>query len=259
MKNIAKFFVLKKLIIVLLLSVTCEAMEKASLLEKCTKKLEGFYQQSTDKELTKVPDRGLKPLEQTKESASKKQLPKKFSHYSRKPILANYTQFSTEWWEALFKCKGCEDKEETIDCKKLLRKNPQWQEVKTKSPEIKQRIMKRALKEMIGRGAPASRPCSVACAVCVGANANERAEPTDTDDTVPHTALHIATILGHWGIFQHLLKHGANPNGKCAPAHPLYFANNERQKELLREYGAKEGAEIDVDTTIVPNYDPYED
>lgn len=218
----------------------CNAMQNQedNLFEKLARKAEEEYQKNTA-EKNHEKQEGANDLQKTSVALSdaKKQwdLMSWFRSES-KPILEQYKPLSPEWFRALFgPCKGCEDPNQIIYCKKLLKNNPAWQEVKPLSPEVKQIVMQYALDSISNE--VENGPCYVACAVCVGGDPNERLSNTN----LPHTALHLVSGMAimHHGLFLLLLKKGADPNMLCIPAHPLDFNILEKWKDELRRYGAK--------------------
>jgi len=173
------------------------------------------------------------------------------------PILGSHPQFSDEWWKKLLTCKGCTKHSEVISCPKLLKDNPQWQEVDDMSPATKKIIMKKVLvhfyeqyrsyyeekdqddKEKVSNNHKVA--CNVACALCVGANPDER-----LDGFEPHTALHAVSMRTHYGLFHLLVEKGADVNLECIPAHPLTFAIPEEWKDELRAKGSKQKDDLSM-------------
>jgi hypothetical protein len=150
-----------------------------------------------------------------------------------RPILGKYKKYSDEWWDALFaNCKGCTNSTKEIDPEKMLNDNPQWKEVAWMGYKAKEIIMKRALGEY-NRNNDA---CNLACALSAGG------DPDSRDDGNSHTALHLVCgaahhRIKHYGLFNLLLRQGADPNLACQPAVPIEFVPDAWENELRKAGG----------------------
>ncbi len=208
--------------------------QAAKKFEELARKAEERYKSSSDQRDKQEEQKSIQSEEATSESQETGRfgtiLNTKKSTY--KPVLNNYTEFSPEWWNALFAdCKGVEYSDSVIDPEVLLNNNPRWREVEAMNSKAKQLVMKKALDEFyFYKGNNQNNACNLACALCVGCDPNER-------DSNAHTALH--NSQGHYGIFNLLLRKGADPNLLCQPLHPLEFYIPERWKDELRKYGSR--------------------
>lgn len=233
------------LAVINIVSLTVATGSSNNPFERLTKKAEEQYKQSKDDGNLKHDNhneskKNLSPISEEQKIKILEQQRATF-----KPHLGGFKKFSDEWWNTLFKCEPCKfglfkkqnlntDRDNSINCEKLLSKNPQWREVEEMSQDAKQVIMKRALDKIDDKEAGA---CNVACAVCVGADPNTR-------NSDFHTALHLVSedfFFPHYGLFELLLKKGASPNLKCQPCHPLEFGEvkkNKKWEDKLKKYGA---------------------
>lgn len=208
--------------------------QAAKKFEELARKAEERYKSSSDQRDKKEEQESIQSEDAPNESQGTglfgKWLNTKKSTY--KPVLNNYTELSPEWWNALFAdCKGVEDSDTVIDSEVLLNDNPRWREVEAMNSKVKQLVMKKALDEFnFYEDQNQNNACNLACALSIGCDPNER-------DSNAHTALH--SSQAHYGIFNLLLRKGADPNLRCQPLHPLEFAISERWKDELRKYGSR--------------------
>lgn len=199
---------------------------------KLAQKAEALYQNSSLTRTSPAPkDLATVAPRSTAGFGDSYKAPDVFGEYilpHKKPIMLRRKQFSDEWWKDLFgKCKGCEaeDTDRIISCEKMLAKNPQWEEVKSMNDDTKRIIMKRALHRFEYK----DKACNLACALCAGCNPDERLDGYD-----PHTALHVVSMKGHYGLFNLLLRKGADPDLACQPALPSRFVPWAWKDELIK-------------------------
>lgn len=203
----------------------------------CAKKAEDLYHSSVIVHAAPTPiDLPIKATVPT--VASQKKTPDVFEYCEPKSrtILSKYKKFSDEWWAKLFENrKSCPDYEnKIISCDDILKQNPQWKEVEVMGEGAKEIIMQRALFSFQCSLERKSSAYNLACAICVGCNPNERLK-----SDLPHTTLHIVAMKNHYGLFNLLLRKGADANLPCIPELPIDFVPKEWKDELI-SYGAEE-------------------
>ena len=194
-----------------------------SVFERLSKRAEERYQRSSDKDGGKPKSKVADNNSQEKTAEAKNEKPKvsEASKVKSEPILGKHKKFSPAWWDKLLKeCKGCQDNNEIIDCDKLLKDNPQWQEIKEMDKSVKDLVMRRMLNE-VDTDNRSKSACRIACALCAGGDPNSRKDYSviykgcDHCWKGSHLALHIAVLLNHKALFQLLLKEGANFSLEC--------------------------------------------
>lgn len=214
-----------------------DVIKPADLFSSCFQRAERLYQNSsaTASNLPKPTELVFKDpeLERNGRELIKKPNVFEFCEPPSRPARIMAKQFSDEWWRSLFYSgRGVVKENEVIDCDQLLANNPKWREVEKMDSAGKRIVMKRALDRFYDYEKKDKR--NLACAICVGCNPDER-----LDGDSPHTALHLVSMRKHYGLFNLLLRKGANPNLKCQPAAPLEFVPYKWWKRELIEFGAK--------------------
>ena len=197
-----------------------------------SQRAEELYHSSAGTKSAPAPvDLTVKPVEAVGAKLSKTPDVFEYCKSTSRTILSKHRQFSDEWWEKLFgSCTGCpKEKDRVIDCARMLDENRQWKEVASMSIDAKRMIMKRALYRFYED----DDSCNLACALCADCNPDERLESTG-----PHTALHLVSIREHYGLFNLMLRKGADVNLPCIPALPIDFVPYGWIDEL-KSYGAK--------------------
>ena len=155
----------KKIFVIILLT---PSIHSESVFERLSKRAEERYKGSRDKDggkpKAKVADNNSQ--ERTAEAKNAKPEVADHSHIKSEPILGKHKKFSKEWWDKLLKeCKGCQDSNEIIDCDKLLKDNPQWQEIKEMDKSVKDLVMVRMLSKITKDKRLSA--CRIACAVAL--------------------------------------------------------------------------------------------
>ena len=133
----------KNIFVILLLT---SSIYSESVFERLSKRAEERYQRSSDKDGGKPEAKKADNNSQEKTAEVKNEKPKlaEAPKVKSEPILGKHKKFSSEWWDKLLKeCKGCGDSNETIKCDKLLKDNPQWQEIKDMDKSVKDLVMVR--------------------------------------------------------------------------------------------------------------------
>ena len=232
----------KNIFVILLLT---SSIYSESVFERLSKRAEERYQRSSDKDGGKPKSKVADNNSQEKTAEVKNEKPKvaEASKVKSEPILGKHKKFSPAWWDKLLKeCKGCQDSNEIIDCDKLLKDNPQWQEIKEMDKSVKDLVMVRMLSK-ITKDKKLSA-CRIACAICAGGDPDSRndEELKLEDWSGHHTAIHLVVDeLKHYALFELLLRSKANPNLNCNGFYPLDFARHavdSRFQELAKKYGA---------------------